>query len=107
VAKEHEQKNKSQQPNTTGSSVAEENPDWEANNEFITIYAEEENLSRLTLHAKKQEDIWTYWFMRIDSYLSNFSARSHPLACFSDRCVFSICVFLQFPFLLLFFHFFC
>jgi hypothetical protein len=27
VAKEHEQKNKSQQPNTTGSSVAEENPD--------------------------------------------------------------------------------
>jgi hypothetical protein len=58
VAKEHEQKKESQQPNTTGSSVAEENPDWEANNEFITIYAEEEKSIKTKIEGAETTFLW-------------------------------------------------
>ena len=48
VAKEHEQKKESQQPKAARSSVVEENPDGETNNELITVYADEDKSSKPT-----------------------------------------------------------
>jgi hypothetical protein len=73
VAKEHEQKNKSQQPNTTGSSVAEENPDWEANNEFITIYAEQDKSIKTNVECEETRRhldmlIHADWFISVELF---------------------------------------